>query len=189
MLARTLVAAPADEPISTYDVKEQSIIEIVADDTIINGHIIAARQHIENITNRALVTQTWDLFLDHFHAVIEVPKSLLQSVTSITYVDADGSSQTLSSSVYTVDTDTDPGRIYLAYNQSWPTIRAIRHAITIRFIAGYGDADSVPRDIKLAMLLMVAHYYENREATSPVQLNDIPMGVNALLAPYRVAYL
>lgn len=189
MLARTLVTAPADEPIIVNDVKAQSIIEIVDDDTVIDGHITAARQHIENITNRALVTQTWDLFLDWFPEVIEVPKSLLQSVTSISYVDTDGASQTLESSVYTVDTDTDPGRIYLAYNQSWPSIRAIRHAITIRFVAGYGDANSVPRAIKQAMLLMVAHYYENREAVSPVQLNDIPMGVHALLAPYRVAYL
>ncbi|HAS6480589.1 head-tail connector protein [Vibrio splendidus] len=43
-------------------------------------------------------------------------------------------------------------------------------------------------DIKLALLLLVSHYYANREATTTESLRQIPLGVRELLAPWRVIY-
>lgn len=40
--------------------------------------------------------------------------------------------------------------------------------------------------IKSAVLLTVGHLYANREATTPRQLADLPMGVQFLLQPFRV---
>ncbi len=186
MMARTLVTAPSSEPLTTQEAKDHMGVTITDDDTRIDAFITAAREYVENVTNRALITQTWDLFRDTFPEVIEVPKAPLQSVTSITYTDTDGNAQTLASSVYTADTDSDPGRIYLAYLKSWPTIRSIRHAITIRIIAGYGAASAVPQPIKQAMLLLIGESYREAEASAPVTLAKIPYGVESLLAPYRI---
>jgi uncharacterized phiE125 gp8 family phage protein len=187
-MARTLVTAPTSEPITTQEAKDHLRITTTDDDTLISAMIVAVREYVENVTSRALITQTWDIFYDQF-AEVELPKPPLQSITTIKYIDTDGVQQTVSASVYTVDTDSDPGRVYLAYNQSWPGIRGINHAVEIRIVAGYGTASAVPQPIKHAMLLMIGHLYENREATAPLTISEIPMAVDALLAPYRVVVM
>lgn len=182
---KTLVTAPAAEPISAAEVKAHSNITTTDDDTLIGEFITAARMHLENVSNRAFYTQTWDVFLDSFSSVIELPKAPLQTVTTVKYLDTDGAQQTLSSSVYTVDADSDPGRIYLAYQQSWPSIRGDRHSVEIRIVTGYGVATAVPEPIRQAILLTVANMYENRESVSVVGLKEIPFGVKSLMANYR----
>lgn len=156
--------------------------------TQIEGLITAAREYAENFCSRAFLTQTWDLVLDAFPAgVLELPKAPLQSIESVKYIDSDGAEQTLAASAYKVDAVTDPGRIAPAYGTIWPVTRAEPNAVTIRFIAGYGDAaESVPQAIKHAITLMVGHLYANREAVqSEGDFYRLPLGVEALLSPYR----
>lgn len=57
---------------------------------------------------------------------------------------------------------------------------------TVRYRAGYA-ADAVPAPIRHAILLMVGHLYENRMAvTAATHIGAMPLGVDALLSPYRV---
>jgi uncharacterized phiE125 gp8 family phage protein len=157
------------------------------EDTLLSTLITAARRGVEAHTERALVSQTWTLKLDAFPDVICVPMPPLSSVSSITYIDTAGDSQTLASSVYTTDTDSEPGRIFLAEDQSWPTTNARRQAVTVTFVAGYGAATAVPEDIKAAILLTVGHLYANREAVVVGTIaSELPMGVRSLLSPLRV---
>ena len=119
---------------------------------------------------------------------IRVPLPPLQSVTSITYIDTAGDSQTLAASKYTVDTSSEPARIVPSFSNDWPSTRAQIDAVTVRIVAGYGVSGSdVPAPITSALLLIAAHYYEQRQ---PVVVGtivaDLPMAVDALLAPYRV---
>lgn len=128
--------------------------------------IISARVTAERITRRALITQTWDLFLDAFPAwKLGVPKPNLQSVTSITYVDTDGVSQTLDTDQYLVDIKSEPGRITPAYGLIWPSTRAQSNAVTVRFVAGYGAAAAVPDGVKNWMLVRIKQMWDNRAAT------------------------
>lgn len=110
-----------------------------------------AIEYIETITERQLITATWKLILDRFPAVIELRKPPVQSVTSITYIDEDGAEQTLSDSLYQVDTDDEPARIVPAYDQSWPSIRCQPQAVQVEFVAGYGLADDIPDGLKTAI--------------------------------------
>lgn len=156
-------------------------------DPYLRGLIIAARQWSENFTRRAFVTQTWDWTLDRFACRLEVPRAPLQSVTSITYVDTGGVSQTLATSVYTVDTKSEPGRIVEAFSQAWPSTYGHINDVTIRFVAGYGAAAAVPQQIKHALLLMIGELHERREsAIVGTVINEVPLSAKALLWPYRV---
>jgi hypothetical protein len=38
----------------------------------------------------------------------------------------------------------------------------------------------------MAMLLLIAHFYEHREASSEIALKNIPLGVNALLDTEKI---
>jgi uncharacterized phiE125 gp8 family phage protein len=127
--------------------------------------------------------------LDAFPAgILELPKPPLQSIEEVVYIDSNGVEQTLAASAYKVDALTDPGRIAPAYGEVWPTTRAEPNAVRIRFVAGFGDSSSaVPAPIKQAILLLVGHLFENREAVqSAGDFYRLPLGAEALLSPYRV---
>lgn len=128
-------AEPA--PISLTEAKLHLRVTSSADDELITALIRAAREWCELFQNRAFVTQTITLTLDRFPNVFEIPKPPLQSVSSIKYIDTAGVQQTLDPSVYDVDTVSEPGRIALAYGQSWPSIRGDINSVEVIYVAGY----------------------------------------------------
>ena len=188
-MAINLIDSPTEEPISLAEAKKHLRVEITDDDDYINSLIVVAREHVETITRRALITQVWELGLDNFPSEeIEIPLPPLQSVGSVKYTDTDGVVQTLSAEKYTVDSKNEPGVIVPVYGGSWPATRNIINAVLVQFTAGYGDTGAdVPESIKQAMLFLIAHFYENREAVSAgTVIREMPLAVESLLATYRV---
>lgn len=178
---------PLIEPITLQEAKDHLNFDGSLDDALIEFIIKTAREMVENLTGRALITRTLELTTDCFSDVMELPKPMLQSVPNVTYIDTNGAAQTLSTSVYDVDVKSTPGAVRLAYGQSWPSIRSVYNAVTITYTAGYGDnAQDVPSPLRSAMLLIIGHLYENREATAPISISEVPMSVKFLIAPYRI---
>jgi len=180
MATLTIATAPTVEPVSLIQAKEHLLVPHGEDDTKLTRLIKTARRHVERVLRRRLINSTWDLFLDCFPSEpIEIPFPPLSSVTSVKYIDEDGAEQTESSATYTVDTDTEPGRVYLAYDQTWPNTRGIRHAVTIRHVCGYGAAaTNVPDDAIDAVLLVLEKLYRG------VNTNDA--AIDALLWGNRI---
>lgn len=179
--------APEVEPVSVAEVKTQLIIDGAALDAEITSMIPVARAKVEQMLGRALITQAWDRWYEAFPCVIELPWAPLQGVSAITYIDGDGVEQTLDASVYTVDTDSEPGRVYRAYSQSWPSTRAVPKAVKVRYIAGYGnDGSDVPGEIRHAIIQMVGSLMHHREDDTPVATAPVPWGVRQLLADHRM---
>lgn len=185
----TLVTAPTAEPLTVGEAKKH--VELAESDTTHDATLAAllkaARQCVENRTNRQLVTATWDLKLDAFplSGPILLPYAPVASVTSITYVDSAGDSQTWASSNYVVSTSREPCEVRLAYSKSFPVTRVQPDAVTVRFVAGYGDPEDVPAAIKQAMLLLLGHWFENREAVVTGTIaTELPQSAEALLTQY-----
>lgn len=168
-----LITAPAVEPVTLAEAKAHLYVTHSDDDAIIGAYLAAAREDAEHRLQRALVEQTWELALDAFPNVIVLPMAPLASVTSIKYLDADGVEQTLDPATYYVDTDAEPGELVAKYGESWPSTRAERNAVRVRYVAGYGaDGRFVPAAIRQWILLRVGALYENREsavAGQPIQ--------------------
>ncbi len=184
-----LVTAPATEPVTTAEAKAHMRVTTADDDAYIASLIVAARTHAEMITRRAFITQTWDLFQDHFEGnEIHLPNAPLVSVTTVKYIDVDGVLQTYSDSNYTVHQfSSAPGEVELDLDQVWPVTKMVDNAVVTRFVAGYGAAAAVPQPIKQAILMAVAHWYENRESTIVgVTIMEVPQATRMLLASYRV---
>lgn len=186
-----LSTAPTSEPVTVSEAKAQLRVDISDDDTLISDIISGARQAFEEINGRSLFTTTWKLILDGWPSkpYIELPRPPLASVTSIAYVDSDGNTTVWDSSNYVVETDRTPGRVHLAYNANWPTA-TLRPAspITITYVAGWADVDNIPQRYKQAILLLVGHWYENREAivTSGAVPKQVPLGYDSILWMDRV---
>lgn len=189
-MALVLATAPASEPITLAEGKLHLRVDHTADDSLITALITVARERVEDITRRALISQTWDLKLDAWPVLSElrIPLPPLLSVTSVKYLDKDGIESTMPSTDYIVDTASEPGRIVLAWAKSWPETTTLYpvNPITVRFVAGYGAAGSdVPQAIRQAMLLMIGEWYENRENAGEARLQQISLSAEALLWPYR----
>lgn len=189
-MALTLVTAPAVEPITLDDAKRHLRVDHSDEDGHILGLIASARNWAENYTRRAFITQTWAATYDGFPRVFHVERPPLQSVVAASFTyDYDGTHTQVPTSVYDVDTDSEPGRVYEAYGQSWPTPRIIQNSVRLRFVAGYGDApEDVPAQIRHALRLMVSHFHENREPVIVgASVVDVPMSAEYLLKPYQVS--
>jgi uncharacterized phiE125 gp8 family phage protein len=189
-----IATAPAAEPVTLSDAKAHLRIEstYTTEDTALSAIISVARDWVEKITGYALITQTWDMYLQEWPDgdSITIGKGPLQSVTHIKYTNSLTVQSTWSSTEYSVDTDSVPGRVVLNYDYSWPDFVAHpKNPIAIRFVAGYGASGAcVPPSILHAIKLLIGHFYENREHIvigSNLSINELPMGVMSLLANYR----
>jgi len=152
-----LTTAPSVEPVDADELKTHLRYDSSDLDDYLATLATAARKAIELWEWRAHVTQTWTMRLDAFpsdNGPIYVPRPPLQSVTSIQYVDADGETQTCSADDYDVDGKAEPGRVQPGYGKVWPTTRAEQNAVTMVYVAGYGDAAAdVPAETKHAIKL------------------------------------
>ncbi len=183
---------PAVEPIDTAHAKSHLRVTVSDDDDLIDDFVSAARERMESDTRRAFITQSWELTLDSFpvssDVAILLPRPPLQSVTSIEYLDTDGDEQTWASANWREDKASEPARITPEYSKVYPTTRNVTGAVTITYKTGYGDsAASVPKAFRKAMLTLVAHWYENREAVVIGTItSSVPMTYEFMVAPWVV---
>jgi len=191
---------PSSTPVDRDEMKLALKVNYDEEDTLIDSYIAAATAMAEKVTRRALIRQGFVMHMDCFpnrwigelanYRTIKVWRPPLISVTSIDYIDEAGASQTVPSADYKVDTKSAPARIVLNDDKAWPDIDNVPNAVTITYLAGYGDGRlDVPEPIRQAIRLMVAHFYENRESTvigPGLVVTETPQGWDALLAPYRV---
>lgn len=150
------------------------------DDAYIGATIEAAVATLEAATGRALGTRGYKLTLTAWPASdrIYLPVSPLVSVEKITYTDEAGVSRVLNPAQYHLDESAEPALLTPAYGGSWPTVRQQAGAISIEYTAGY---EAAPAPLKQALLLLIGHWYENREA--------IVIGTTATELPFAVQYI
>lgn len=162
-----VTSAPAAEPVTATDVKLNAYVveDTTWDDFITDQLIPTARNYVERLANRSLITQTrrqyYDTLPDEFY--LRYPPVI--TVSAITYMDTAGDSQTLTGSLYTVDAVSYPGRIYPAYQQTWPSAASDTNSCYVTYTAGYGATGaSVPIIYRRAIILLCTHWFNNRAA-------------------------
>lgn len=181
---RTVVADA--EPVSV----SEALVHLRVDDDesidYVQSLIGAARVHAEDRTERSIVPSTWELKLDAFPVrdggLIELLNPPVNTVTSVTYIDAANTVQAVSSSAYVLDTTSEPARLLPL--ESWPVAAARPMAVTITYTAGYA-AGAVPEPLKQWMKLAISDMYELRQRSSDKPA--LPQHfADSLLNPYRV---
>jgi uncharacterized phiE125 gp8 family phage protein len=179
-----LKTPPKWEPITLDEAKAHVRVTHNDDDVYIAHLISTARAYAEQYLKWAIPEQTWVWTMDEWPVFpVRVPKCPLSAVVSFTYKTADGAQVVVDPASYIVDTNSLPGRIY--YEPPGVTLPEI-NGITIEFVAGFASASDVPMAIKHAMLLIIGHWYENREQVTTERLATVPFGVEALLDPLRM---
>lgn len=189
-MTSVLITAPAGEPVSLAEAKTHLRLDTSDEDAFVDSLIAAARSHAEKATGRALIHQVWRVYYDDLptDGRLKVPLAPIASVDALTVYDGDGDPILIDAADYQVDSISFPGRV--AFLNGGVTPGRPFNGIELDVTAGYGpDAGDIPADLRQAILALIAHWYEHREAVSDGALETVPIGYLALIKPYRVVRL
>jgi len=179
------ISGPAVEPITLEVMKAYLRVDDDdgTQDELITGLVKAARLMVAAASRRILIEQHWRVVLDRFPAggTILLPLSPLIAVDGIKVTDASGTASDVPASAFDTDNLSDPPRIAVA---DIPEPGKPRNGISIELRAGYGAApEAVPATLKLAIRILVAHWFENRGDVVGEQI--LPPEALALVAPFQ----
>lgn len=186
--ALELVTPPLAQPISLAEAKSQLRVEHTDDDTIISRLIGVAVAYVDatGALGACMMTQTWGQWLGQNPGTVTLLLGPVQSVSAVKYYDVDNVLQTDTLSNYNI-LGTKTRTIVAPKNgANWPTTFQRDDAIQIQYACGYGGTSySVPQNVRHAMMMLVAHLYENREATQNDKLISVPFGFDEMLGQSR----
>ena len=186
-----LIDPPAIEPVTLAEAKAHLRLAGTDDDDYVAAMITAARIQVETATRRVLIDQTWRIFRDDWPADgrIDLTIAPLKSVTAITVYDAEGEPTVLPPTAWLLDAASSPAR--LALTGAAPTPGRTINGIEIDVVAGYGLSGlSVPQPLRLAVMTLVARWYEDREGLAyGLVPSRVASAFEALVAPFRVMRL
>ncbi|PKA40447.1 hypothetical protein CWR43_28125 [Rhizobium sullae] len=154
-----ITVAATSEPVTTAEAKRRLRIDFDDDDADVDLMLGSARDHVEKYCNTRLASQTVEIKCDGFCDFARLPEAPVSSITSVSYVDTDGATQTLATTVYELRADGLETSIVTKYGQQWPAIQS-GSRITVTAVVGYAEA---PAAVKHAILLFIADAYEVRE--------------------------
>ena len=166
--------APVVEPVTLAEAKEYARIDGSTEDTLITSLIKAARLHCESFTGKSLIPKTVTVTSFTYPYQFQMPYGPLlaeNNVTKCVTLDQNAVETTLN---YQVNAGLYPKLFILGGAQSYK--------FKLIYTAGF---TTVPEDIKLAIKMMVNTLYERREDFSDLQAIESPLGVKALLMPYK----
>ena len=196
---------PASEPITLAEAKSYLRVDSSGDDALITSLISTARKLCEEHTQRAFMTQTYNLFLDaledvddglwegirtgayinYYKNYIELPMPPVVSVSHIKTYDDNDTATTFSADNYYVDNARQPARVVLRTGETFPTALRVANAIEVRYVTGYSSASAVPEPIKFAIYQVLTYLYEHRGDMYDAKLPYPPM-LRSLYAPYVI---
>ena len=171
------------EPITLDQARAQLRQPDPAENDLIAGLIVAAREHVEDYTGLVLTPREVVQAVTGFGRWIDLAAWPVQEIISISYLDASGNEQTVDAGRYFGAPAKRPYRLRptaAGWGVSGCAIDAV-FPVTVKLEAGFASPDDVPATIKQAMLLLIDTWFNNRDGGG-----DIPMAVGALLRRWRM---
>lgn len=175
-----IITPPTSPVIALSDIRLHLRLDLLGgsthpDDALIQTYLDAAREYCQHYTQKSIGAQTIELAIDAFPSgSIDLPLGAA-SITSITYLDSDNALQTLASNQYVLNEYPYTTCVYPV--TEWPTAGEFTNAVKVRYVTPATFSQAV----KTALLLTVAHLYENREAVGTDRLIQVPLSVDAML--------
>lgn len=118
----------------------------------------AAHDMVSELSGRCLGPETWDASFAEASGSLQLPKSPVQSITSITYFDVTGAVQTAEVADFLLFAGQDRASIAPNEGRTWPTLQRREDALTIRFVAGY---TVLPDALRVAVLIAAESIFDS----------------------------
>lgn len=187
-----LISPPAQEPLTLSDIKEHLRLTTNDDDSAVSQLLVAARHALEARAGLAFLPQQWRLSVDgsgghagcraYGYSDIILPITPIRTIDQIECVHQDGTKMVIEPDQYITQTGS-VGRIQI--KGSLPISIKPFGGLEITFTAGHDAIDRIPAELRHAIRLLTAHFFENRESAGERRVFSIPRTIDALIAPYR----
>lgn len=181
-----LVSGPASAPVTLDQIKEHVSVDYSDDNIVLSSLLNGAVAYLDGysgVLGRCLVNQTWRQDFHGWDDELRLPFPDVSSIVSVKYLDEDSVLQTVTSSLYELAEDERGAFVRFRESFTSPSLDSdSSYPVQVEFIAGYGDPSDVPGALKVAIMQLVATWYENRGA---IEQGELPPAFNALIAPYR----
>ena len=175
--------------ISTVDrVRHNSRISDKYDDQWIVDALASATDYCERALECCVARSNWRLTLDHFPASnepIAIPLWPIHQITAIAYTNVNGANTSFN--VIDIVQPVGLGRYLLQpkFGINWPEAQS-PNGVRIEFSAGFEDLAAVPSTIQRAALMLISHWYENREAVLIGTISkEIELGFSSMVEMVR----
>lgn len=181
----TRIAEPAGTAVSLPEAKRHCRVDHDDEDLHLETLTHAVTDFLDGpsgILGRAILAQTWLLELESWPTTVALPIEPVASV-AVSWLDADGEETTVPGTAY--DLITAPSAkpmLQMKPDTQAPMVGSQTYPVRITITAGWATANVVPASLKVAMLMLIEHWYE-RGATD---VGALPAPVNALLGRWRV---
>lgn len=180
---------PGTDPVSLTELRAHTRVDADDDDASLAAYVAAATRHVENLSGQRLITQTWTQSFSGLADRLYLDIAPVSAVTGITYYDTNNASQTLTSSLYRLQKAREGAYVEQDSGSTYPDTYVRADAVTVTMTAGYGAPAATPRELRQAIMLIAAQWYESREDAMPMESRPIPNGAMALIAPQRRGWL
>lgn len=186
MIKPALTQAPTEYPVSLAAIKAHLRVDHDDENELINVLIAAATDHLDGyggILGKCLMRQTWRVSADRFCSPkIRLPFSDIVSV-EVKYTNPAEQEMIVDVSNYELLEDSLGAFIQLSPAFPYLDLANTEDPAWVDMIVGAENADDVPPSIVLAMKMMIANWYEQRDGHSANR--GLPPGVESILAPHR----
>jgi uncharacterized phiE125 gp8 family phage protein len=166
--------------IALSTVKAALRIDYTADDTELTRLIAAAVAWVENYCGFALSSATRTMYLREWKDTVYAVQPVTAQI-SIVYTDTSGSPQVLAIGTYAYWDNSGPVSV-LRFLDEPPAMKDGTLA-TVVYTGGYATE---PNEVVQAVISLVGAWYNNPEATAPVQLSQVPLGAQFMLEHLRL---
>lgn len=154
-----------------------------------NIGIPGARAWAEGYLGLTVAPATLEWSANGFPDTIELPFGPVREIVSVTYADEDDVDQTADPLTYVFNPYATPATLKPV--DDWPAAYDKDRSVRVQYVAGYSDdspATPMPPDVKIGILLMLGHLYENRESNTSATISAIPDGARTFLDNQRVRF-
>lgn len=182
-------AAPTADlyPVTLAEAKAHLRVDGTSQDAHITALVRAAADQIERDTGLSLRAREFAQTVNDWGVSrIRLERRPLNSITSVVYDAETGSEATLAADQYRPRDFLGMPNIIPAKDVTWPALESIPGAVRVTYAAGLPSNDTVPATLKQAALLLVGHWFENREGVAMKESHALEQGYAALIGPHRV---
>ncbi|MBN2744517.1 MAG: phage head-tail connector protein [Marinilabiliaceae bacterium] len=181
-MSYSLITPPSSLPVSLDVIKQHLRITHSQDDALLELYAEAARERWEAQTGFMLMSQTWQYVADDFPSrePVLLHKCPVAAVAAVSYTDASGNVQPIDPASIIIDNLSRPARI-MPKSGVWPSTNKQLNAVSITFSAGKESQTDIHRSVRVALLMMIAHYYEHREEAADINLAVVPRAVETIM--------
>lgn len=183
----TIVEQPDGSLVSLAEVKDHlSLFGDTTFDTYLNRLMIVATDHVGVTISEALAERDVEDYYARFSRRLYLSTKASDSAVVLTYVDREGTTETVVATDYTLDTSTDIQSVYFRDGFSLPG--SLSRAVQLPIKIAYTELDSTLEEqesIKQSILLMIGDMFKDRENQVEGSRANVNITMDRLLRPHR----